>query len=407
MSDVGGPDGPAGRKLRVSYLLPQFPVPTQTFAQSDIAALEEAGHKVVVHTVKPGREDNSARKVERPSLRGALRWPGLCWRMRSAGAQVAATVLANAARAPLIAASALASLPRAMEIADAIERGRSDVVHLFWARHAALVLALLKARGSPALRSAFVGAYDLVADDFLVELTFASAEVVFSHAEVNRPFLERKAHENCATHIVHRGIPLPGPAPESERDPDLWITVSALVAAKNVKGVLHAFARARDLRPALKLQVFGDGPNRAALENLAGQLGCSDAVHFAGHVDRQEIFAAMSRAGVFLLFSKKASERLPNVVKEALWAGCMVMASDTPGIAELLPQRGIGIIVDPDDEAAVASAVQEVLQMDNAGLMERRERIRAHISEHFSADASMKRYAEIWRALLADRLARR
>ena len=222
-----------------------------------------------------------------------------------------------------------------------------------------------------------------------------------------REVLERKARENCATHIVHRGIPLPGPASESERDPDLWITVSALVAAKNVEGVLHAFARARDLRPALKLQVFGNGPHRAALESLAERLGCSDAVRFAGHVDRQEIFAAMSRAGVFLLFSKKASERLPNVVKEALWAGCMVIASDTPGIEELLPQQDIGIIVDPDDEAAVASAVQEVLQMDDAALEERRERVRAHIKEHFTADFSMKRYAEIWRALLADWPARR
>lgn len=39
--------------LTISYLFSQFPLPTQTFAVSDIAALQELGHKVVVHTMKP------------------------------------------------------------------------------------------------------------------------------------------------------------------------------------------------------------------------------------------------------------------------------------------------------------------------------------------------------------------
>lgn len=397
--------------LRISYLFPQFPVPTEVFAVSDIIALRAQGHRVVVHTIKLRRSDEANRlricdvprdlPIRRPSLRCAMRWPMLVWKMRAPAAYLFGQIIRRAMRSPATALTALLTIPRVIEIAEEIRELDADVVHAFWSRHAGMVLAVLGLLGVRANRSAFVGAYDLVADDFLVDLTLGWSEVVFSHAEANRAYLEGKVPRNIPVNIVHRGIPLIAPDDGIVRDPDLWITASSLTPAKNVEGVLRAFALARRSRPELTLAIYGEGPDRSRLEQCSRDLGCSGAVRFGGHVRREDLFRHMQQAAVFLILSKKASERLPNVVKEALWAGCAIVSSKSEGIEALIPGRDIGHVIDPDDASAVAAAVQSVLAEtpDQADL--RRRRARELISTRFSSDLGMGEYVAAWRGIAA------
>ena len=162
---------------------------------------------------------------------------------------------------------------------------------------------------------------------------------------------------------------------------------------------MRAFAIARERDPRLALKVFGDGPDRARLETIAGELGAS--VTFAGHVSRDQLFREMHRASVFLLLSKGAWERLPNVLKEALWAGCGVISSNSPGIEELIPDRTIGHVVDPDDETSLRLAVEAMLDETPREGAERRRRARAHVATSFSTQNSMRAYADAWLRLLS------
>ena len=397
--------------LRISYILPQFPVPTEVFAISDIVALRDLGHQVAVHTIKPRPKDEQTRlrlcgvpddlAIFRPTWAGALRWPGLLWRRRKQAWRLVRRIIASAPSAPRTALSALLSLPRALEI-TAETRG-CDIVHVFWSRHPGLVLAALESMGFPALRSAFVGAYDLVADDFLVELTLGAAEVVFSHAEANLDYARAKAPVDVPVHIVHRGIPLSPLGNEGERDRFGWITASALVREKNVEAVIRLFAAARAHEPRLTMLVFGDGPDRDRLRAIVDDLDCSKAITMMGHAPRNELFEQLQLSGAFLLLSKKASERLPNVVKEALWAGCAVISSKSEGIEELIPDPSIGFVVDPDDPEATLGAAQSVILETPAQAAERRDRARAVIQERFSSEGSMRRYADAWCLALASR----
>lgn len=146
--------------------------------------------------------------------------------------------------------------------------------------------------------------------------------------------------------------------------------------------------------------VFGEGPDRDRLRQCAASLGCSEAVRFMGHVGRNELFAHMTRAGTFILLSKKPSERLPNVVKEALWAGCAVLASNSEGIEELVPDSGIGLVVDPDDPRALSEAVDSVVSETEEQASKRRRRAREHIADRFSSERNMGRYVAAWRAAI-------
>ena len=393
-------------RLRISYLFSQFPLPTEAFAVSDIAALLRAGHSVTVHTMKPARRDEEARMaaaavptqvtVMRPGSSGFANWPGLAWRRRQAVVLLLRKVLRALPAHPATALSALLCIPRVLEICEEITQNRSDVVHAFWSRHAGMVLPAMALADKGPRASAFVGAYDLVADDFLVDLSVASADVVFSHAETNRDYVTAKAGADTDVRIVHRGIPLTPPDRSVPRNRDKWITASALVAAKNVDAVLRIFAEAREKRSALRLDVCGDGPERARLEALATSLGCADAITFHGHVKRERLFAMMQRSGVFLMLSTKPSERLPNVVKEALWSGCALIVTRTEGIEELVPCEKIGHVVDLHDADAIARAVAEVLSETDASAEQRRCSAAHHIRENFSSDRSMARYIEAW-----------
>lgn len=409
-STAGPPDQPS---LRISYLFPQFPISTEAFAVSDIGALRSLGHQVVVHTVKAKRagETEFLRScnvpadltIRRASLRGALRWPVLLWQGRAQVAYLVGQIASGAPKQLGTRVSALLCIPRVLEIADEIGKLDADIVHVFWSRHAGMVLSVLGQRRSSALRSAFVGAYDLIADDFLVDLTLGWSEVVYSHAETNRAYLEAKVPAGTPVRIILRGIPLMTPDPAAVRDPALWVTASGLSVPKNVEAVLQTFASARNSRPGLKLEIFGDGPDRRRLEQCSQQLGCADAVKFHGHVEREVLFGHMQRAAAFLLLSKKPSERLPNVVKEALWAGCAIISSKSEGIEELVPDSRIGLVIDPDDADARAAAAQTVLNEPEEQAAQRRDRARALIGQRFSNQLSMGEYVAAWQAALAAR----
>jgi hypothetical protein len=193
MNDDAGA-GANSRGLHISYLIQQFPVPTETFAVSDIAALIAQGNHVSVYTLKLPRKGEKAiatkcgvssqLPVFRPTWKGARSWPKLIWRRRKQVAWLVQQILAHWRSAPLLCLQTLLCIPRLVEIADQVGRDRSEVVHAFWSRHVALVLPLLKVSGAPCLRTAFVGAYDLVADDFIFEISARATEILFSHADV-------------------------------------------------------------------------------------------------------------------------------------------------------------------------------------------------------------------------------
>jgi glycosyltransferase involved in cell wall biosynthesis len=274
-------------------------------------------------------------------------------------------------------------------------------VHLFWARHVAIVLPMLAHARIRTLRSVFVGAYDMVADDFLVTLALRHAQVAFSHAEANRPYLEREVGPQTKIAIVRRGIPLFPLDRGLVRDPALWVTASALIREKNTEGVILAFADGRHLDPSLRLEIYGEGPDRSRLEKRIKSLGLQNAIKFRGHTPREQVFEAMQHADAFLLLSKKRSERLPNAIKEAVWAGCAIVSSNSPGIDELLPNSSIGHVIDPDDEKQVGLAVKEIVHRDRSADFERIAGARALIAERFSAQRTMGEYVACWQRAIA------
>lgn len=130
-----------------------------------------------------------------------------------------------------------------------------------------------------------------------------------------------------------------------------------LAPQKNFPLLLRAFAAVRSRRPA-KLMILGEGPERAALEALAEELGVAEDVMLPGFVANPYDFLA--HADLFVLSSDY--EGLPTVLIEALALGAPVVSTDCPsGPHEILNGGEFGRLVPPRDAEALAEAIDASL----------------------------------------------
>lgn len=140
-------------------------------------------------------------------------------------------------------------------------------------------------------------------------------------------------------------------------DGDRLVTVGLLGPQKGIDILLRAFADVRRHRPAVRLEVIGDGPKRGEYEALASRLGLGQAVTFRGLLDKTEIASALSSADLFVLASR--FDNNPCVLVEAQAAGLPIVATRVGGIPEIVD--GHGLLVDRDDPAALARAIDDAL----------------------------------------------
>jgi glycosyltransferase involved in cell wall biosynthesis len=139
---------------------------------------------------------------------------------------------------------------------------------------------------------------------------------------------------------------IPGGAP-------LAVAVGRLVHQKNHALAVEAFTRL----PGAYLVILGEGELRGELERLVDERGLRGRVLLPGV--RADARAIVGAADVLVLPSRW--EGLPLTVLEALAAGTPVVATDVRGVRELLRDGVTGLLVTPEDPAALAAAVERVV----------------------------------------------
>lgn len=153
--------------------------------------------------------------------------------------------------------------------------------------------------------------------------------------------------------------------------------VGRMVHQKNPACLVRALAgMARDERPWIALA--GDGPLRAETEAAAARESLSESLCFLG--ERSDTGALMQAADFLVLPS--LHEGMPNVLLEAMAAGCPIVASDVGGSPELVEHEVGGLLFPNDDDIALGECL---------GRMSRDTDLRARLAAHASALA-MSRY---------------
>jgi glycosyltransferase involved in cell wall biosynthesis len=144
-------------------------------------------------------------------------------------------------------------------------------------------------------------------------------------------------------------------APQQEARPRI-LTVAHLYPRKGIDTLLRAFAR---LPAAAHLRIVGTGPEGTRLETLANDLGLGPRVHFVGHLPFHDLAAEYAQATLFALPSTQ--EGFGIVFLEAMAACLPIVAARAAAAPEVLEEGVTALLVDPDDEAALAHALGTLL----------------------------------------------
>ncbi len=131
--------------------------------------------------------------------------------------------------------------------------------------------------------------------------------------------------------------------------------VGRLMEAKGVLDLVDAFAGAV-IPPDTELWLAGEGPARDAVTRRAEVLGIAGRVRILGYV--ADIRPALTAADVIVLPSY--SEGIPRTLMEAGAAGVPVVASDIPGVREIIAHGRNGLLVPPGQPERLARALERI-----------------------------------------------
>lgn len=205
--------------------------------------------------------------------------------------------------------------------------------------------------------------------------------------ELRNPVYDRAA--------VDAAMRAPAPAWPAGEGP-VFVGAGRLVPAKGFDILVRAFAMVHDAVPRARLLLLGDGPERPALEALVRDLGVAETVHLPGVVENP--FAYFARATAMLMTSRR--EGFGNVLIEAMACGAPVVAADCPFGPRLIVEDGAaGLLVPPEDPAAVAEAMRRVLDRPEE-IAPLRARGRERAAE-FEAGCTVPRFAALFEELAA------
>jgi glycosyltransferase involved in cell wall biosynthesis len=166
---------------------------------------------------------------------------------------------------------------------------------------------------------------------------------------------EHKKHgllKDIKTQVLPNPVEIPRGFCENTISEQLRVVCNARLSEdKGIQVLIDAW-QSLEPRPG-RLELVSDGPMMAKIKKLEDP---SIIVH--GQMPHEEAMIILSTANL-LVMPSIIMENQPTVLLEAVAAGVNVVASDVGGVREML--QGYGTIVPPGDSAALAKAIQQIL----------------------------------------------
>ena len=174
--------------------------------------------------------------------------------------------------------------------------------------------------------------------------------------------------------------------------------VSRWDPVKRFEILLDAVRRLASRIPRLVLLLAGGGGEEARIRRIVAQTGLRDRVIFTGFVGNPaRVYGILD-----MYVATSLKEGLPLAPLEAMCARLPVIATDVPGHRDVVVQGQTGLLVPPEDSAALAAAIA-LLEAD----AERRRRMgeagRQRVLTDFGIRSMADRTADVYRAAVASR----
>ena len=224
-------------------------------------------------------------------------------------------------------------------------------------------------------------------------LALLADRVVAISESLRRFTVERVGVPARKVETIHYGLDAP-PAAWGSNPPDdvpagarIVLSVSRLTQQKGIDTAVRALATLPD---DTVLVVLGEGPERAALQSLARELAVEQRLFLPGRVP--DVAAWLRRASVYTQPARW--EGFGLAVLEAMVCSLPVVATNVSSLPELVADGDTGVLVSPDDPAALARGIERALAEPRLG-QAGSERARREFSVARMADRTAALYGTL------------
>ena len=243
------------------------------------------------------------------------------------------------------------------------DSGKPDVIHLESARCAYAAVDLARKEQIPLTYTEhYSGILNSLPGTFLertMKLAVNAADRIFLITSAMKKKLDAP-EEKC--------VFLPNAINFSEfsvSPPDAPFVFGALGGLNKIKGydiLLRAFAKVHETYPECRLELGGDGPEKAALMTLRRELGIEESVTFLGRIPTERRNKFYNGKSAFICSS--LTETFSIVIAEAFASGLPVVATRCGGPEDLVKESN-GYLVEKGNVDSLAEGMIKMLQNRN------------------------------------------
>jgi glycogen synthase len=282
------------------------------------------------------------------------------------------------------------------ELLELVDGFQPDLIHLTWLGAGDVFYHQLRAaRSLPAVIT--VGQHlhrNAARDDSLLGRTLGSAAwVATCSAGLRETLLQRRPELATRSSVIFHALKVPPDAPTPMPAAPRLLCLGRLVACKGFDTAMRAVAMIAAQRPELRLVIAGDGPERAALKQLAMTLGIEAQTEFLGWIHPSQTTSLIEQARVVIMPSRE--ETFGLVALETAIMARAIVASRVEGLAEVVADGESGLLVPVDDVPGFAQAIARLV--DDPELCARLGRqARPRALDLFDWDRHLDRYEAVY-----------
>ena len=283
---------------------------------------------------------------------------------------------------------------------------RPDVVHVQYMAPGAIPIILLKLIGQKSIVATAHTNADVYGAKAMKLLKFLQSHVLRAFTCITLR-AEKNFFGSCSlfdssircipahTHYtIYNAVPGYIQISDNKKENNDIITIGVVSRLEHIKGmdlVVPAFAKVYDKHKNVRLLVVGDGSLLKQMEEDANRLHLKNIIKFVGRQEQAALQSYYDKIDVLLMPSR--SEGFGLTAIEGMARGCVLVASNTGGLPEVVREGYVGLLHQPESVNDLANKICSLIENPKHF-----EPMRSHLHDYVQ-QFTFERYADLFNDL--------